>query len=132
VEPTFETFEPERSRSTSELIRQALVEAKLLARAEGEVAGMEVKVALLRGKAAGVALGTALVLALCGLALLFVTIALALPLPDWAGALVVGLVLLVFAGIAAAIGVKALPKKPMQRTKERLLEDLTLAREQLQ
>ena len=126
------TFEPERSRSTSELIRQALTEAKLLARAEVTVAEMEAKAALTRGKAAGIAMGTAAVLALCGLALLFVTVALALPLPDWAGALVVGLSLLVFAGIAAAVGAKAFPKKPMQRTRERVVEDLTLARERLQ
>jgi hypothetical protein len=129
VEPT---LEPERSRSTTELIRQAVAEAKLLMRAEGTVAEMEVKATVSRGKAAGTALGTAFALALCGLALLFVTVALALPIAPWAGALVVGLVLLVLAGLAAAIGAKSLPKKPMQRTKDRLLQDLTLARERLQ
>jgi peptidoglycan/LPS O-acetylase OafA/YrhL len=129
VEPT---FEPERSRSTPELIRHALDQAKLLARAEGTLAGQEVKAELHRGKAAGVALGIAIALALCGLALLFATVALVLPLPDWGAALLVALVLLVFAGIAGAIGAKALPKRPMQRTKGRLIDDFTLARERLQ
>ena len=126
------TFEPERSRSTPDLLRHILEETKLLARAEVEVARQEVKAELNRGKSAGVALGIAFGLALCALTLLLVTVALALPMTDWVATLVVGLVVLFFAAIAAGVGSRLVPKKPMRRTKERLTEDVTLARERLQ
>jgi hypothetical protein len=129
VEPT---FEPGRSRSTPDLLRHVLDEAKLLARAEVAVGREEIKAEVNRAKGAGVALGIAGALAVCALSLFLVAIALALPMADWGGALLVAVVVLVFAAIAAAIGARLVPKRPMQRTKERLTEDVTLARERLQ
>lgn len=129
VEPRYET---ERSRSTPDLLRHVLDEAKLLARAEVMVARLEVKAELNRAKGAAIALGIAFALALSALTLFFVTIALALPIADWGGTLILAVVVLIFAGIVAAVGARLLPKKPMQRTQERLNEDLTLARERLQ
>lgn len=123
---------PERARTTPDLLKHALAEAKLLARAEVAVARAEMRAELNRAIRAAMALGAAAVLALCGLAVLFVTIALALPMADWAAALIVGLVLLAVAAIAGLVGKNRLPTKPMQRTKARLLDDVALTREQLQ
>ena len=126
------TIEPGRSRSTPQLLRHVLDEAKLLARAEVEVAREEMKGELERAKGAGVALGIALAFALCALSLFLVAIALALPMAHWGGALLVGVVVLVLAAIAAMVGKGLVPKQPLQRTRERLTEDVVLTRERLQ
>jgi len=127
-----ETPTPERDLATSELLRHAIAEVKLLARAEILHARLEMKRELRLGMRAGILLGVAVTLGLCGLALLFVTLALALPMAAWGGALVVGLGLLIIAAITGAIGAKLLPKKPMERTRSRLMEDVNLTKERLQ
>lgn len=120
---------PERDLSTTELFKHAVAEAKLLARVEIEHARLELKAELRRAMKAGILLGAGVVLALCGLTLLFVALALALPMSAALGALLVGVLLLAVAGLLAFSGQKRLPKKPMQRTKERLMADVTLTRE---
>ena len=126
------TIEPGRSRSTPELLREVLDEAKLLARAEVEVAREELKTELSRAKGAGVGLGAAAALALCALSCVCVALGLALPMADWTGVLLVGVVMLVLALIVAAIGKRFVPKRPLQRTRDRLSEDVVLTRERLQ
>ncbi len=123
--------QPERELSTSELVRHALEEAKLLARAEVAHARLELQAELREARNAGIALGVAATLGLCGLTLLFVALAAALPMETWGAALIVGLGLLTFAGIAAAIGLRRLPKKPLERTRARLFDDLQFTRERL-
>ncbi len=122
---------PERELSTSELIRHALDEARLLARAEVAHARLELREELRAARAAGIALGVAATLGLCGLALLFVALAAALPLELWGAASIVALVLFAIAGIAAAIGARRFPKRPLERTRSRLLDDLQVTRERL-
>lgn len=121
----------EQERSTRALLEHATREAKLLAQAEILHAKLELRDELRKAVGAGIALGTAAVLGLCGLTLLFVAVAFALPIAGWGASLIVGLALLTISGIAAAIGYRKLPKKPMQRTRERLLEDVRLTRERL-
>lgn len=120
---------PEADLSTADLIRHAVNEAKLLARAEVTHAKMELKQELHAARNAGIALGAALVLALTGVALLFVALALALPIGEGLAALLVGVVLLGIAAIAGLAGAKKLPKQPMYRTRDRLLSDVTLTKE---
>ena len=120
---------PERDLSTAELFRHAIDEAKLLARAEVEHAKLEMKAELREAMTAGIALGVGAVLALVGLTLLFVAIVVALPIPEWGSALIVAAGVFVIAAIAAAIGMRRLPKKPMDRTKRRLMSDVQLTRE---
>jgi Putative Actinobacterial Holin-X, holin superfamily III len=121
-----------RRMSTVELFRHALDEARLLVRAEVLIARQELRDELAAAKVAGILLGAGGVLGLVGLTLLFVAAAVALPLPQWLGALVLGVVILAVAAICAFAGTKRLPKRPLPRTQERVRTDLAVAREQLQ
>lgn len=120
-----------RELSTTELIRHALTEARLLARAEVLTAKHELKAELGRAKVAGILIGAAGVLALTAVSVLFMAVAAALGLPHAVGALLVAVVLLVTSGALAFLGKQRLPKQPMARTQQRLKEDLNLTREQL-
>ena len=117
--------------STSHLVRQALEEAKLLMRAEVLHAKAELKEEVRMAKASGILLGAAGVLALCAFSVLLVALALALPISEVGGLLIVGVLLLVIAGVLGFLGVKELPKKPLPKTQERLRQDVVVAREQL-
>ncbi len=117
--------------STAHLVRQALDEAKLLAKAEVLHAKAELKEEIRAAKRVGIFAGVAGVLALCGLSTLFVLLAIALPLSEVAGLAVVGVALLAIAGGLAFMAYQQLPKKPMARTQGRLKQDLQVAKEQL-
>jgi hypothetical protein len=120
-----------RKLSTADLIRHALAEARLLARAEVVHAKHELKTELSLAKTAGVLFGVASVLALSGVAVLFVALAAALGLSVAVGALIVGVGLLIVAGVLGMIGRSKLPKQPLFHTRQRLKDDLLLTREQL-
>jgi hypothetical protein len=118
--------------TTAELIRHAFAEAKLLVKAEVLHAKKELREELKAARTGGILLGAAITLVLCGLAVLFVAVGLALPLSNWLGVLLVGVGILAIAGGLAWFGVKKLPKKPLPHTQERLKADFDLARETLQ
>ena len=120
-----------RTMSTGELIRHALEEARLLAKAEVLYAKEELKEEMKAAKMSGILMGAALALSLCALAVLFMAVVVALPVAEWLAALIVGVALLAIAGICGAVGFKSLPKKPMPRTQERLKKDIAVTREQL-
>lgn len=120
------------SLSTAELIRHAIEEARLLARAEVLHAKKELQGELKAAKTAGILLGAGAVLGLVALTALFVAVGLVLPVAEWLGVLLVGVALLLLAGGLAFAGVKRLPKKPLPHTQERLKEDITRTRETLQ
>ncbi len=120
------------SLSTTELIRHAIDEARLLARAEVLHAKKELQEELKAARAAGILLGAGGVLGLVGLTALFVAVGLVLPLAQWFGVLLVGVFLVLLAGGLAFAGVKRLPKQPLPHTQERLKTDLARTRETLQ
>jgi hypothetical protein len=120
------------SLSTAELIRHAIEEARLLARAEVLHAKKELQQELKAARTSGILLGTGGVLGLLGLSALLVTVGLALPLAQWLGVLLVGVFLLLLSGGLALAGFKRLPKKPLPHTQERLKTDITRTRETLQ
>ena len=120
------------SLSTAELVRHAIEEAKLLARAEVLHAKKELQEEIKAARTAGILLGAGVVLALVGLSALFIAAGLALPLAAWLGVLLVGVVVLAVAGVMALMGVKRLPKRPLVHTQERLKTDITRTRETLQ
>jgi uncharacterized membrane protein SirB2 len=134
VESLDERLDEEQVRrlSTTELVRRALDEARLLARAEVLHAKQELREEIRAAKASGILLGAGGVLALSGITILFTAIAMALPIAEWLAAIIVGVVLLLVAGALGLAGVKRLPKKPLARTQERIKQDVTLTREQLQ
>lgn len=120
-----------REMSTGDLVRHALDEAKLLARAEVLHAKQELRGELKAAKTSGILLGAALVAGLCGLSVLFVALALLIPIREWLAVLAVAVVLLGAAGACAFVALGKLPKKPMEKTQERLKRDLAITREQL-
>lgn len=120
------------SLSMAELIRHAIEEARLLARAEVLHAKKEMREELKAARTSGILLGAGGVLALVSLAALFVAVGLALPLAKWLGVLLVGVFLLLVGGGLAFAGFKRLPKKPLSHTQERLKTDLERTRETLQ
>jgi Flp pilus assembly protein TadB len=134
VEFESERMEREQLRhlSTADLIKHALTEAQLLAKAEILHAKKELKEEAKAAKASGILLGAAAVFALSAIAALFVALGLALPVGPALGVLLVGVFLLVLTGALAFVGVKKLPRKPLPHTQARLRTDLTLTRETLQ
>lgn len=120
-----------RTMTTGELVRHALAEAKLLARAEVLHAKQELKEELTLAKTSAVLLGVGGVLALCGLSALFVGLALLVPIKSWLSVLLMAALLFIVAGALAWFGVQKLPKKPLPRTQQRLKKDLEITREQL-
>jgi len=120
-----------RAMSTADLFRHALDETRLLARAEILHARQEVREELRAVKAAGIAFGATAVLAICGIALLLVAAALALPLPEPISASIVGGVCLLAAAGAGLFAMRKVPRKPLEITQDRVRHDLSMAREEL-
>lgn len=114
--------------ATTELVHHALDELKLLVRAEVLHAKQELREELAQTKLVAILLGAGVGVALCGLSVLFVALAVALPLPEGWAMLVVGLALLVAAGVCAGLGYRKLPRKPMSKTRKRIREDVAMVR----
>jgi uncharacterized membrane protein YqjE len=122
AEPVFE------SGSTVEIAKQALAEAKELIELEIQLAKVEARDELKKMKAAAIAGALAFTLLLLGLSAWVTALILALGLaPLYALAVGGGLVLL--AGAAAAYAYSAIPKAPLDHTRERLKEDIQRLRE---
>ncbi len=120
-----------RAMSTADLFRHALEETRLLARAEVLHARQEIREELRSVKAAGIALGVTAVLALCGIALLLVAAALAMPLREPFSALIIGGACLLVAAGCALFAMRKVPRKPLEITQGRVRQDVSMAREEL-
>ena len=123
---------PEKDLSTNELVRRAMTEARLLAKAELLHAKVELAHEVKAARVSGLLLGLAGALALVALTLLLTAVADALALPLWVGALVVAGAVLLLAGVFAAVGWGKLPRKPMRHTLERLSMDLEELKQHLE
>lgn len=123
---------PEKDLPTNELVRRAMSEARLLAKAELLHAKVELAQEVKAARASGIFVGGGAALALVGLAMLFVAGAAALGLPMWAGALIAAGVAFVLAAVLGAIAWTKLPKKPMRHTMERLSMDLEELRQHIE
>lgn len=120
---------PESEETLGGLVHQLSEQIPQLVRSEIRLAQAELTE---KGKRAGIGVGmfsAAGLLAFFGLAVLITTaiLALALVLPAWASAMIVGVVLLAVAGVAAMLGKSkvsaATPAKP-ERAMEGLREDV--------
>lgn len=120
-----------RSMPTSELVRLALGEARLLARAEVLHAKEELRAELKSAKVSGILIGSGGAAVLCAVAVLLVALGLLIPLPLALAVALVGVAVLVLGGAILFFGIKKLPKEPLPRTQERLRRDVSIARERL-
>lgn len=120
------------SLSTAELVRHAIEEARLLARAEVLHAKKELKEEVKAARSAGIFLGAGAVLGLVGLSALLVAVGLVLPVAQWLGVLLVGIVLVAVAGGLVFAGTRRLPTQPLSHTQARLKTDVLRTRETLQ
>jgi hypothetical protein len=114
----------------SELVREAIAQAKDLLAAEVELARTEVRQDLRAARTSAIAFGAALVAAIVGISLLLVALALAIA-PRPVPALVTGVALLIAAGATAAFGYSRVPKNPLERTRKRLKTDARILQERI-
>ncbi|MDO9019465.1 MAG: phage holin family protein [Deltaproteobacteria bacterium] len=114
----------------SELLRDALGDARELVKLEVELATDEVKKHAAEALRAAVAFGVAVAAAVVALALFAVALVLALG-GTAAIAAAVGGGFVVVAGAAAAFGYSALPKRPMEATRSRVRSDMEMIKENL-
>jgi nitrogen fixation/metabolism regulation signal transduction histidine kinase len=115
--------------STTELLKEAIDEARELARLEVALAKNEAFAELRDLKTSAIAFGVAFVAALLGVALLLT--ALAVALGGTIAALIIGGVLLVIGGGAALVGLSKLPEEPLAETRRRLKEDVKQLKERV-
>jgi hypothetical protein len=115
-------------KSTAELVKEAVEEAKQLVRIEAELAKEEVKKEAKQAEGAGIAFGAAAAFAIVCLSMLGVAIVIAAG-GTVVAALVVAGVCLVIAGGAAGIGWALMPKKPLEHTIEHAETDFRQLKE---
>ncbi|HEY8210767.1 MAG TPA: phage holin family protein [Myxococcaceae bacterium] len=123
-----------RSMPISELVRRALEEAQILARAEILHAKQELKQELKAAKVSAILIGIGGALGLCTISVFLVALALLFatgPGSEPLAVLLVGVAVLVVAGALGLVGYKKIPRKPFPRTQERLKRDVAIARERL-
>ena len=113
---------------TTELVRETVNLARDLVKIEVELAKDELYREVTALKGAAIAGACAVFGAILGVAMLVVALGVFLgPL----AALVVGVVILAGSGVGAFVAVKAVPRKPMQKTVKRLRTDERLLKEHL-
>jgi uncharacterized membrane protein YqjE len=119
--------------STKDLLGEILAEATTLVRKEVELARTELAADLKAEIQMAKALGVGAVLGLCGLNLALVTVVLvlALVMPGWAAGLVVTGVVLAAAAVVAAVGWGRRVRKPLERTRKHLEEDVKWMKERV-
>jgi hypothetical protein len=112
------------------LLRNAIEDTRTLVRLELAMAKMELRQELSSAKRASIGFAVATTLAIAGIALLLVTIALAFS-PTWLPAFVVGGVTLAGSGIAGLLSYKAVPKKPLGEARQRATDEVHMLKEHM-
>jgi uncharacterized membrane protein YqjE len=122
--------DPRPEAKTTDLVKEALDEAKQLVKIEVQLAKEEVREEVGQAKNAAIMFGASTFMGIVGVALLLVALALAIfpgPIP----ALVIGGVMLVVAGVLGLVAYKKVPKKPLDHTKQRLETDAKILKERI-
>jgi len=109
--------------STTDLVREVLDETKELVRIQVELAKNEVQLEIRQAKKAAIGFGVASAAAILFLSALVVALVLALGGTPLA-AVGVAVALLVIAGVVGYLAYAALPKKPLERTRDRVTNDV--------
>jgi hypothetical protein len=110
-------------KSTADLVREAVDEAKQLVRIEVELAKDEARKEVKSIEGAAAAFGAGAAALVDCLALIGVAIVLAVG-GTWVAAIIVAICFFVLAGIGAGVGYALIPKKPLEKTRERATTDL--------
>jgi hypothetical protein len=118
-----QVFTPRSDESASQLVREALDDMRVLARAEVQLAKEDVREDLRRVEGAAIGFGAAAACALLVLVLLIVALVLAIG-PSAIAALLVAAGFLGLGVVAGAVGYAAMPRKPLDRTRQRLGTDV--------
>lgn len=120
------------SLGTPELIRRSVERTIALGKAELELARAELRADVAAEKKGAAGVGVAGVCAIVGLSLLCVAVvfALAESIPGWAASLFVAAAVLLVGTIAGLFGRKKL-RKPLERTRRTVKEDVRWAKERL-
>jgi hypothetical protein len=119
-----------QTRSTAQLVREALDETRALVRAELALARDEVRREVAKAKVTAAAIGLSLVL--LGLTVVMLSISFAIyTFPRALPALIFGLVLLGVALVAGLVGYAVRPRKPLAEAKERLQTDVRVLKESM-
>jgi hypothetical protein len=124
-----EELVPGEGESATDLMKEAFVEARELARLEVTLAKNEAVSDLKELRASGIAFGFAAACGLVGFAVVLVAVSFALG--GWLASLVAGLVLVAAGGVGGFVGVSHLPKQPFGETKRRLEEDMKQLKEHI-
>lgn len=124
------TTEDPSALSTKDLVKRAIEDTRELVRLEVALAKDELKTELADAKKAGIAIGVGHALAIAGIATLCTAVVIALGTTVLA-AVVVGTALLALAGIAAGIGYGKAPKKPLDRTRQRVGDEVHQLKERI-
>lgn len=117
-------------QSTADLVREAMDEAKELVRLEVELAKEEVREEIQQVQRAAIAFGVAAAASVIVLCLLAVALVLALGGTALA-ALGVAAGFLVLGFVSAFVGYGMVPKKPMEKTRHRLQNDVNQLKEHI-
>lgn len=133
VQTPAETTTPPADASTGELIGQLSEQTSRLIRDEMQLAQAELKASMKHGAVGAGMFGAAGMVALYGLAVLFAAAvaALALVLPVWASALIVGGVLMIAAAVIALVGKRQVSQASPtpQRTVDNVRQDVQQIKE---
>ena len=122
-----------RSLSLRELLGEITGKVTLLARKEVELARTELKADLASEVAAGKGLLVAALVGILGINMLLVAavFALAAYMPAWLAAVLIGIVLVVIAGILGYVSWSRRVTSPLSATRKTLKEDAQWAKERL-
>lgn len=118
--------------STTDLLKHALDEVRLLAKAEILHARKEFKEEVASAKTSAILLGSGVFLAAIALSALVVALGLLIPVAPALGVAIAGGVFLIAGAALVYFGVQSITGNRMHHTKERLQNDLHLTRESLQ
>lgn len=118
------------TETATELVREAIDETRHLVALEVALAREEIKAEIAHAKVGAMTLAGASAVGLSGCTLCLVALAAAFS-TLWLAALVLGAILLLCAGAAAFLGWRAIPKRPMSGTRERLESNVKQLKERI-
>lgn len=118
------------STPAAQLLRTAVQDVRQLVELEVALARDEMSRELRDARAAGISLGTAGIVAIVGVTMFVVALALAFSSAGTAS-LVIGGILLGIAGAAGGVGILIAPKKPLGITRDRLRADVRAVRQKV-